>query len=81
MKGGASESKSTMENLSEFKNAILKNQSIEACLENCYRSFLNVTSLEESELFLGLLCLCKESPRVNEILKVLDLVRFPIKFQ
>jgi hypothetical protein len=72
-----------MENLIKFKEAVFQKKDYRNELENCYFDLLNEFNLTNATLFINLLEMSRKnevnSGRIEEILKVLDFVRFPIK--
>lgn len=68
-----------MENLIKFKEAILQKRESKQELENCYLDFLNDFNITNATIFTNLLNMCEITERIEEIYKVLDLVRFPVK--
>lgn len=68
-----------MENLKKFKEAILHKKEYTQELESCYLDFLNSFDIQNATIFLNLLEMCDTNRRIEEILKVFDFIRFPVK--
>ena len=68
-----------MENLQKFKNSIFQKNEHSEELETCFSDFLENFNLENSEILLNLIEMCDKTERIDEILKVFDFVRFPVK--
>ena len=67
-------------NLLKLKDAILMRRELTVKLEACYKDFLNNFNLENTSVFSYLIELTEENERIREIKKVLDFIRFPIKY-
>lgn len=68
-----------MENLAKLKNTVLAGRDCKEVVEACYRDFLDNFNAAEATMFLNLLEMATRTPRIEEILKVIDFVRFPVK--
>lgn len=69
----------TDELLLDFKKAILKDENGEDELERCFAAFLDEYDYRQATIFYNLLKIAKPTPRISEILKIFDFVRFPVK--
>lgn len=70
----------TLANLCSLKEAILQHRDFTKELEMCYSDFLDSFDAVSATIFINLLeMLPLETKRVEEILKVFDFVRFPVK--
>lgn len=63
----------------KLKVAVLARKDCEGAVEACYRDFLDNFDAVEATIFLNLLEMATKTPRIEEILKVIDFVRFPVK--
>lgn len=68
-----------MENLMKLKGNTLAGRDCKEAVEACYRDFLHSFKAVEATVFLSLLEMAVKTPRIEEILKVMDFVRFPVK--
>lgn len=68
-----------MDNLVKFKEAILQKKQYDQELQTCYEDFLTRFDSSHATIFLNLLEMCEPSERIEEIFKVFDFVRFPVK--
>lgn len=68
-----------MDNLASLKTALLSSECPDEAIEKCYADFLNQYDYTLSTILYGLLQMAEPTPRINEILKVFDLIRFPVK--
>jgi len=68
-----------MENLLALKEAIFTRGDPAEAVERCYSDFLGIFDPQHAAIFMGLLEMLEQTPRVGEILRVLDYVRFPVK--
>ena len=68
-----------MENLAALKDAVFAEEKPDRRLEACYADLLENYTDEKGYIFYNLLCLVRKTSRVQEMLKVVDLIRFPVK--
>ena len=68
-----------MEGLEALKTAIFCNADSSESVERCYAGLLEDYSPVHATIFITLLEMANRSPRIDEILKVIDLIRFPVK--
>ena len=68
-----------MENLIKLKESILHKKDYTNEIEACYSDFLNSFDFSNATIFLNLLEMCESNRRLEEILKVFDFIRFPVK--
>ncbi|KAI4292475.1 hypothetical protein PAPHI01_1749 [Pancytospora philotis] len=68
-----------MASLAELKEAIFAGADYRAPLEKCYAELLDSYNHEHAVVFMGLLEMLDRDSRVNEILRVADLIRMPVK--
>lgn len=68
-----------MENLEELKKLIFAKKSVTDQIETCYADFLSDYSTCNAAIFLNLLEMLDATPRIEEILRVFDFIRFPVK--
>lgn len=68
-----------MDNLELLKDCVLTGKDTADAVEACYGDFLDSYDARHATVFLNLLEMGPCSPRTQEILKVLDFVRFPVK--
>jgi hypothetical protein len=68
-----------MDSLVRLKERILRRDDCSEELESSYRAFLSEYNSERTEILISLLEMMDPSPRVNEILLVMDLIRFPVR--
>lgn len=68
-----------MDNLAELKKCILTHTDPSEATEACYADFLNSYTVEHATVFIRLLSMLEPTNRVEEILKVMNFVIFPVK--
>ncbi len=68
-----------MDKLKRLKHAIFYQKDIEKCVEECYEEFLEGNTFHEINIFINLLeMIDNKNERIIEILKVMNLIKFPI---
>ena len=68
-----------MDGISRLRNSIFKEENISEEIELYYSFLLETPNLRNVTSFYNLILLVPKNPRINEITKVLDLIRFPLK--
>lgn len=69
----------SLESFQRLKNAILCKHDISAPLEEAYADFLSEYSPQRGNILANLLKMVEPTPRIEEIQKVINFVRFPVK--
>lgn len=68
-----------MDNLIKLKECIFRNKPSSDAIELCYKDFLDDFEPANAHIFLNLLEMTEKTPRMQEILKVFNFVKFPVK--
>lgn len=68
-----------MEGLEALKAAVCSNADTSGPLERCYAELLDDYNQVHATIFMNLLEMVDRSPRVEEMLRVMDFIRFPVK--
>ena len=68
-----------MDHLTQLKEALLTGRDTDVLIDACYVDFLENYQASNACVFSNLLRMARNTPRITEILKVIDLVRFPVE--
>ncbi|KAI5169194.1 hypothetical protein PAEPH01_0516 [Pancytospora epiphaga] len=68
-----------MENLQSLKDSIFTLSNTSEAVEKCYKDFLTNFDLRHATIFMGLLDMVERTSRIEEILLVMNYLRFPVK--